>query len=260
MSPGFDPTLVTTVDEEVADELQQAGFSYFGELVACGFIPAPDFKKASGETYGHKVHDTMFIWAWKPLNFRYDTNPDSLTFERQGNYRVEYINYQDKNGNTIGPNSKFGIVKAALTKLGYKLRNKTDAQALIGKKFRVVSSPRKFFAPEGQEAPDIWTDLPVEELPSDWTYTGVPQVRQRAYETATAAERVEDKSEAIAKLVPALDGKEPKEFMMAIIGTGLESPWVDWAINGGQRLIQEMEAAGMEFSNGKLVASNGVNA
>lgn len=250
MSTAFDPNLIQTVDEDIPDQLPTGGYYWAGQIVSIGFIATPDFKKESGEKYGHKVNDRMFMVAWNPLEFKFDTNPDSLTFQRQGTLSVDYLNYIDKNGNTIGPNSPFGYLKGAFDKLGYKLRNKVDADALVGKKFRVFTGPKKYVGDS-----EVWTSIPTEELPADWTYTGLPkEPRKRGYESATAAERPVDEGEAISKLLPTLSGKEPKEFVMAVINAGLESPWVDWAAtDNGERLILKMKANGMDFVNGKLV-------
>jgi hypothetical protein len=241
---------VNYTNEDIPDEL--GGFSYIGRLIAIGFANTPQSKVDAAASRGDVAPQRMFVLGWEPLDIEYDTNKESFLWEQQGNNRVNWVKYLDKTGKIISANSPFGDIKDAFRKLGYQLRNEADCAALRGKVFRVLAAHKKYIPTADKET---YTDIPTEEMPAGYTFEGDRRVFKRGYEGAeSAATRVDPlkEREDTQKLVEVLDGKAPHEFILSILKAGLNSPYLDEAVDDGTALISRMTKVGMQFNNGVL--------
>ena len=244
--------LPTYSSEVVPDELPEGGvFTYTGEIVSIGFAPTPKWKVEALTKANAAVPEKMFVMIVNPLSVGYDTDKTSWLWEREGNYRVEWVKFLDVKGRIIGPNSPFGVIKEGFRALNYLIRNEEDCKVLRGKKFVFESRPRRYV--EDPTAKPVLTDVPVEELPADYKYTGERRIFTRPNEPQSGATRVDPQAnrEATEKLVEALEGKAKNQFILAVAQVGLSSPYIDEAADG-EALIERMKRAGMSW-NGEVL-------
>lgn len=229
-------------DELPENQPASSGFKFPGVVQDLGFTPTPEFKKTGPFPVKHQ---RMFVFGIDPLSFSYDRNPTDWRFEQQGNIRRFWMNYLNDKGEPINANSPFGFVKAAFQTLGYPIRNAADCEALRGRKFIFEAQEHKF------GGKPISFDVPVQELPADYTWTGTKKdpIRQ-GYDSAPTVSADEEAAD-VEKLRAALEGKSQNEFIMAISAAGL-GKYIHEA-SAGDTLVTRMKRHGMDVVDGRLV-------
>lgn len=235
------------VDEQVPETQPERAFQFPGELIEFGFTETPKFKR---EGPFPVKQARMFVYGINPLSFGYDRNPEGWQYEQQENHRRTFMNYLDKNGNPINANSPYGIVKAAFAKLGYPFKTTADAQKLIGKKF-LFEVQEISFGPDSKPVP---VDVPISELPTDYTWTGKHNVTRIGYDSAPTVD-AEQEAADVEALRTALEGKAENEFILALAKAGLGAYMTE--ASAGQPLINRMKRHGMDLVDGRLVTVNG---
>ena len=244
------------VDDEVPAELAESSFTFAAEVVAIGFAMPPQSKLDSAARGGFTAPTRLFVQEIRPLDHDIDTNKESFIFDNEGNNYRDWLRYLDKNGQTITSKSPFGDVKAAYKKLGIDLLTSQQMQRdVVGKKFRFQSVGKKYF---DDQAKPTWFNIPVAQLEDNYEFTGKKWLKKRGYEgQETAANKLDSAidEEATAVLIPALEGKTPSEFVMAVAtaGYGQKGPFMLWAAqNGGQALVEWAARKGLTVENGRL--------
>ncbi len=277
MTEEFNIDSFETVDDMVPENTGTRGYTMVARIVKLGFYGTPKYKLESAAQRNEAVQEKMFLQALQPLEFQWDTNPESRIYQQQGNLSVTWANYRDRKGNYIQPNSPFGDIRNSYKEVGdVILKTNKDCEQFVGKIGRFMVSPKiyvpvteKEIAEKGWDTDEvakqtryreIWTEKLIDVLPDDWTYNGpLPlPVRKRGYPAGEAAaariDPAKEQAEA-AKLIEALEGKHQKDWLTALVGAGFEDPYLsEAATEDGKKLATRMQRYGLTLSaEGTLV-------